>query len=220
MTDDRPVVRIDIVSDIVCPWCAIGLAALDQAIARAADAVRVDLAFHPLQLNPGLPPEGERVSDNLARKYGAGPDQARAAGTRIREAAAEAGVDLGARPDRLYDTFDAHRLLHWAGVHGGQPALKRALLDSYFVRGENVSDADVLVAAATRAGLDAAAARAVLESDACAGEVRAAELYWRGEGVLSVPTMVLDGRYVIPGAQRVDRLEKALRRRAAEATTA
>lgn len=211
-----PVIRIDMVSDIVCPWCAIGLATLEQAVARAADAVRVDLVFHPLQLNPGLPREGERVSDNLVRKYGAGPDQAKAAGARIRDAAAEAGVDLGGRPDRLYDTFDAHRLLHWAGELGQQLPLKHALLDAYFARGENVSDTNVLVAAAARASLDPDAARAVLEGGRYAGEVRAAERYWRDEGMLSVPTIVLDGRYVVPGAQPVERVEKALRRRAAE----
>lgn len=208
-------VRLDIVSDIVCPWCAIGLAALDQALARVADVVEAEIAFHPLQLNPGLPPEGERLADNMARKYGASPEQAKAAGGRIRDAAAEVGVDMSGRGDRLYDTFDAHRLLHWAGETGGQTALKKALLAAYFARGENVSDADVLVRAAGEAGLDAEEARAVLAEGRYAGEVRAAENYWRGEGVLSVPTIVMDGRFVIPGAQSVERLEKALRRRAA-----
>ncbi|MEH3037481.1 MAG: DsbA family oxidoreductase [Sphingomonas adhaesiva] len=218
MSSPRPAVRIDMVSDIVCPWCAIGLAELERAIARVGDTVDVELVFHPLQLNPGLPPEGEAVRDNLARKYGAGPDQARAAGQRIRAAADEAGIDLGGRPDRLYDTFDAHRLLHWAAQRQRQLPLKRALLDSYFMCGENISDSEVLVAAATRAGLDPDAARHVLTAGDHAGDVRAAEGYWRGEGVMSVPTMVLDGRYVIPGAQSAARLEKALRRRAAEAT--
>ena len=207
-------VRLDIVSDVVCPWCTIGLAALEQALARVADVVEADIAFHPLQLNPGLPPEGELLADNMARKYGASPDQAKAAGGRIRDAAAEVGVDMSGRSARLYDTFDAHRLLHWAGETGGQLALKHALLDAYFAHGENVSDRDVLVAAATHAGLDAGEARAVLDEGRYAGEVRAAENYWRGEGVLSVPTIVMDGRFVIPGAQSVERLEKALRRRA------
>jgi predicted DsbA family dithiol-disulfide isomerase len=210
-------IRLDIVSDVVCPWCAIGLAALEQALANVADVVEADVAFHPLELNPGLPPEGERLADNMARKYGATAEQAKAAGGRIRAAAAEVGVDLGARGERIYDTFDAHRLLHWAGEVGGQLALKHALLNAYFARGENVSDHTVLAAAAVRAGLDEAEARAVLADGRYAGEVRAAENYWRGEGVLSVPTIVMDGRFVIPGAQSVERLEKALRRRAAAA---
>ena len=211
----RPAIRIDMVSDIVCPWCAISLAALDEAIARIGDAAAIEVVFHPLELNPGLPPEGEPIADNLARKYGAGPDQARAAGSRIRDAASDVGVDMSGRPDRLYDTFDAHRLLHWAAEAGGQPALKRALLDAYFARGENVSDRTVLIATAARAGLDGDAAAEVLDHGRYASQVRAAESYWREEGVVSVPTIVLEGRLAIPGAQSADRLEKALRRRIA-----
>lgn len=218
MSTRRPV-RIDIVSDIVCPWCAIGLAALETALARTVDVVAPVIVFHPLELNPGLPPEGELLTDNMARKYGASPEQARAAGGRIRAAAAEAGVDMSGRGDRLYDTFDAHRLLHWAGTLGTQLPLKRALLEAYFARGENVSDPDVLAAAAARAGLDAEEARAVLSDGRFADDVHEAEAHWRGEGVLSVPTIILDGRFVIPGAQAPERLEKALRRRV-EATPA
>jgi predicted DsbA family dithiol-disulfide isomerase len=210
-------IRFDIVSDVVCPWCAIGLAALEMALASVGDAAEATIAFHPLQLNPGLPPEGEAVADNMARKYGAGPEQAKAAGARVRAAAAEVGVDLGGRPARLYDTFDAHRLLHWAGEAGSQHALKKELLAAYFTRGENVSDVQVLVAAAARAGLDGAAARAVLTDGRYAGEVRAAEGYWRGEGVMSVPTIMIDGRYLVTGAQSPERLERAIRRRLAEA---
>lgn len=206
-------VRFDIVSDIVCPWCAIGIAALEQALARVGDGVDATIEFHPLQLNPGLPPEGELIVDNMARKYGASSDQARATGGRIRAAAAEVDVPMAAHRERLYDTFDAHRLLHWANLEGRQPALKHALLDAYFERGENVSDHSVLIAAAARAGLDPAAAQTVLTDDLYAGNVRASENYWRGEGILSVPTIILDGQFVIPGAQSVDRLEKAIRRR-------
>ena len=209
-------IRFDIVSDVVCPWCAIGLAALETAVARVGAEASATIAFHPLQLNPGLPPGGEAVAENMARKYGAGPDQAKAAGARIRAAAAEAGVDLSGRPARLYDTFDAHRLLHWAGEGAPQLALKKALLDAYFTRGEDVSDREVLIAAVARAGLDAQAARAVLDGDEHAGAVRANEAYWRDEGVLSVPTFVIDGRYVVPGAQSAERLERAIRRRIAE----
>lgn len=208
-------VRLDVVSDIVCPWCAIGLAALLEAIGRLPDDVAVELIFHPFQLNPGLPPEGEAIADNLLRKYGAGPEQASAGAGRIRAAAAEAGVDMSGRTGRLFDTFDAHRLLSWAKDEGTQLPLKKALLQTYFTRGENVSDHDVLAAAAGRAGLDANAAREVLASGRYADEVREGEAYWRGEGVLSVPTIILDREFVISGAQSPDRLEKALHRRAA-----
>lgn len=207
-------IRIDIVSDIVCPWCAIGLAALETALERLEGVVTADITFHPLELNPGLPPGGEPIADNMARKYGATGEQARAAGGRVRAAAAEAGVDMSGRGDRIYDTFDAHRLLHWAAIQGRQLALKHALLDAYFARGEDVSDATVLAEAAARAGLDPLAAREILADGRYGEDVRAAEAHWRSEGVLSVPTIILEGRYVIPGAQSPERLEKALRRRA------
>lgn len=213
-------IRFDIVSDVVCPWCAIGLAALEIALERVGAEAEATIAFHPLQLNPGLPPGGEAIADNMARKYSAGPDQAKAARARVRDAAAEVGVDLSGRPSRLYDTADAHRLLHWAGETGGQYALKKQLLAAYFQRGENVSNAAVLIAAVARAGLDEDAARTVLADGRYAGEVRAAEGYWRGEGVVSVPTIMIDGRYVVTGAQAPERLEKAIRRRLAESVAA
>jgi predicted DsbA family dithiol-disulfide isomerase len=205
-------VRIDVISDVVCPWCAIGLAAMEQALDRIGDAAAPEVVFHPLQLNPGTPPEGEAIVDNLARKYGLTPEQASGAGGRIRAAAAEVGVTMAGRRDRLFDTFDAHRLLHWAQATGRQAALKHALLDAYFERGENVSDADVLVAAADRAGLDPEEARRVIADGRFADEVTRDEDHWRGEGILSVPTFILDGRFVIQGAQSADRMEKALRR--------
>lgn len=205
--------RLDIVSDVVCPWCAIGLATLETALAAAG--VAADLHFHPLQLNPGLPPAGEKVADNIARKYGISPEQARQRGGGVRAAAAEAGVAMAGRPDRLYDTFDAHRLLHWAGTLGRQAALKHALLDAYFERGLNVSDHTVLADAAAAAGLDREAASEVLARGRFAAETADDEIAWRSEGIAAVPTIVVDREFVISGAQPADRLEKALRRLAA-----
>lgn len=205
-------IRIDIVSDVVCPWCAIGLAGLELALAAAADAVTADIRFHPFELNPDMPPEGEAVGDHVARKYGVSPDQAKAAGGRIRAAAAEVGLDLSGRSDRLYNSFDAHRLLHWAAGHGRQVALKKALLAAYFTRAADITDPALLVAAASEAGLDTDEAAAIIAGDRYADDVRRAEAHWRDEGVMSVPTFILDGRFVVQGAQSPDRLEKALRR--------
>ena len=146
--------RIDFVSDVVCPWCLIGLANLERALASLGDEVPVELVFHPLQLNPGLPPEGELAADNIARKYGITPEQARSRGGGVRAAAEAAGVSMAGRPDRLYDTFDAHRLLHWAGREGRQLALKHALLRAYFDQGRAICDHQVLADAAAGAGLD------------------------------------------------------------------
>jgi predicted DsbA family dithiol-disulfide isomerase len=207
--------RLDLVSDIVCPWCYIGLANLERALASVADDVSVTLAFHPLQLNPGLPPEGEATADNVARKYGLTPEQARERGGGVRDAAAEAGVAMVGRPGRLYDTFDAHRLLHWAGEQGQQLALKHALFDAYFEQGRNISDHDVLADAARAAGLDRAAALEVLRRGGHAAQVHDDEVEWRSEGITSVPTMVIDREFVVSGAQAPDRIERALRKLAA-----
>ncbi|WP_334655714.1 DsbA family oxidoreductase [Sphingomonas panaciterrae] len=207
--------RIDFVSDVVCPWCLIGLANLERALANLGDEVPVDLVFHPLQLNPGLPPEGELAADNIARKYGITPDQARSRGGGMRAAADAAGVSIAARPDRLYDTFDAHRLLHWAGREGRQLALKHALLRAYFDQGRAISDHQVLADAAAGAGLDREAALQILARGDFAAAVNDDEIEWRSEGIASVPTMVIDREFVINGAQEPDRLERALRKLAA-----
>jgi len=207
--------RLDIVSDIVCPWCYIGLANLEAALARTAGEVGVDISFHPLQLNPGLPPEGEATADNIARKYGLTPDQARTRGGGVRAAATEAGLAMAGRPDRLYDTFDAHRLLHWAGEQGRQRELKHALFDAYFEQGRNIADHDVLADTAATAGLDRAAARDVLVGGRYAAQVHDDEIEWRSEGIASVPTMVIDREFVVSGAQAPERIERALRKLAA-----
>ncbi|ONF97399.1 DsbA family oxidoreductase [Sphingomonas jeddahensis] len=207
--------RLDIVSDIVCPWCYIGLANLERALAALEGEVAVDIAFHPLQLNPGLPPQGEATADNIARKYGLTPDQARSRGGGVREAAAEAGVAMAGRPDRIYDTFDAHRLLYWAGEQGRQLALKHALFDAYFEQGRNIADHAALADAAEAAGLDRAAANDVLRRGSYAAQVNDDEIEWRSEGIASVPTMVIDREFVVSGAQAPARIERALRKLAA-----
>lgn len=206
--------RLDIVSDIVCPWCYIGLANLEKAMAAVRDLISVEMHFHPLQLNPGLPPEGELSSDNIARKYGITAEQARARSGGLRAAAEEAGLAMAGRPSRLYDTFDAHRLLAWAQQQGQeqQHALKHALFDAYFERGLNISDHLVLADAVASVGLDREEAQTALANGAFARAVHDDEIEWRSEGIASVPTMVVDREFVINGAQAPERLERALRK--------
>jgi predicted DsbA family dithiol-disulfide isomerase len=209
--------KIDFVSDVVCPWCVIGLGALNQALARVGDLVRADIHFQPFELNPDMPPEGQDVGEHVAEKYGATPEQSAANRQMIRARAAEVGFTMALRPKgRIYNTFDAHRLLHWAELEGRQTALKTALFAAYFTDGETVSDRAVLVAAARTAGLDGEAAREVLETDAYAKEVREVEAYWRRNGVNAVPTLVFNDRYMITGAQPAEAFEKAIRSIAAE----
>ena len=140
--------KIDFVSDVVCPWCAVGLGALDEALRRLDGEVQADIHFQPFELNPQLAPEGEDVSEHLARKYGSTPEQMKQNQEAIRQRGADVGFTFNLdRRQRIYNTFDAHRLLHWAETQGRQGELKRALLGAYFTDGRNVSDREVLVAA-------------------------------------------------------------------------
>ena len=211
--------KIDFVSDVVCPWCAIGLHALESALQDTGLAGRVALHFQPFELNPQMPAEGEDIDEHLARKYGATPEQ----GARNREAIRARGAALGfefnmqAR-SRIHNTFSAHRLLHWAGLQGAAPqqALKHALLAAYFTEGRNPDDARVLRDCAAAAGLDADAADAVLASGAYAEEVRAAEAFYAGHGIQAVPSVIIDDRHLIQGGQPPEVFAQALRRIAAE----
>lgn len=211
----NPNVRIDFVSDIACPWCAIGLASLQQAMASTGTAPQVDLHFQPFELNPGMAPEGEDVGEHLARKYGSTAEQQAQIRDTIRQRGAAVGFDF--KPEgrgRVVNTFNAHRLLHWAGLQSAQAqlALKQALMQAYQGRGERVDHDDVLLAAVRAAGLDEAAARAVLQSDTYAAEVRADEQRWQQAGIQSVPAIVINGRHLISGGQPPEVFEQALRR--------
>jgi predicted DsbA family dithiol-disulfide isomerase len=209
--------KIDFVSDVSCPWCVVGLGGLEEALARVGDLVQADIRFQPFELNPDMPPEGQNIVEHVAQKYGATPQQSAANRAAIRARAAEVGFTMAMTDDsRIYNTFDAHRLLHWAGVVGGQAALKKALFDAYFTQGRNPSDHDDLVAAAEAAGLDGAQAREVLATGRYADEVRAEAWKWRSEGISAVPAVVINERYLISGGQPAEAFEKAIRHIAAE----
>ncbi len=211
--------KIDFVSDIACPWCAIGLSALEQALDRVKGEVQAQLHFQPFELNPQMGPQGQDVGEHLTQKYGSTPEQQ----TQIRETIRQRGADVGFtfRPEgrgRVWNTFDAHRLLHWAGLQDAaqQHALKRALLEALHGRGENPSATDVLVAAAERVGLDAARAREILASDEFAAEVRAQEQYYLSAGINSVPAVIFNNKHLVSGGQPVEVFERAIRQIAAE----
>ena len=211
--------KIDFVSDIACPWCAVGLNALEIALERLGGDVPVALHFQPFELNPQMSAEGEDAVAYLSAKYGISAEQIARNQAAIRERGAAVGFAFGPR-GRVWNTFDAHRLLHWAGVEGAdgaQRALKHALLQAYHGQGRNPSDAEVLVAAATSAGLDAARARAVLDSDEFTDDVRQAEAFWQQAGIRSVPAVVVNDRHLIQGGQPPEVFEQALRQIAAEA---
>lgn len=209
--------KIDFVSDVVCPWCVIGLGGLEEALRNLDGEVEAEISFQPFELNPNMPPEGQNIGEHVAEKYGSTPEQSAAAREANRARAAEVGFTIASSKDsRIYNTFDAHRLLHWAGLKGAQRDLKKALFEAYFTNGQNPGDPDVLVAAAEKVGLDPAEAREVLTSGRFADHVRNVERQWYEAGVASVPTLIINDRYVITGGQPAALFEKALRSIAAE----
>jgi predicted DsbA family dithiol-disulfide isomerase len=210
--------HIDFVSDIACPWCAVGLHALERALDELRAELQPSLSFQPFELNPSMGREGADTLEYLGAKYGLGPEELRRNQAAIRERGAAVGFAFGERA-RVWNTFDAHRLLHWAGAHGDpgtQRALKHALLRAYHGEGRNPSDREVLLDCAGQAGLDAAAAAEVLDSGRFAEEVRQAEAFWQQAGIRSVPSIVVDRRHLIQGGQPPEVFVQALRRIAAE----
>lgn len=210
-------IKIDFVSDVSCPWCAIGLKALEQAIERVGDAVEVELHFQPFELNPQMPPEGQDTVEHLVQKYGSSPQQLEQSREDIRARGAELGFTFNARP-RVYNTFDAHRLLHWAGLQGQrmQLALKHALLRAYFTDGEEVSAHAVLATLAAGVGLDPARAREILATSEYTAEVRRQQQFYATQGITAVPSVIFDDMHLIQGGQPVEAFERALRQLAAK----
>jgi predicted DsbA family dithiol-disulfide isomerase len=209
--------QIDFVSDVACPWCAIGLSSLQQAIANLGEEVDVSIAMHPFELNPDMAPGGEDVVEYLGKKYGRAPEQIAEAQAMIRERGAAAGFEFGERT-RVFNTFDAHRLLYWAGIKGKQAQLKMALLRAYHRDGKDPSDHSVLIDAAQSVGLDAAQAREVLESQEFAEAVRTEEQQYQAMGIRSVPAIIFNQRYLVSGGQPAEVFEQAIRQIISEAT--
>ena len=208
--------KIDFVSDVSCPWCIIGLRALEDALARTSDVVDAEITFQPFELNPQMGKDGQNIGEHIAEKYGATPEQSAANRATIRERAADLGFTMAMGADsRIYNTFDAHRLLHWAELEGKQADLKRALFEAYFTDQQDPSDHAVLVALAEKVGLDRARAAEILESDAYAREVRAAEQLWQSRGISSVPAIIINDRHLISGGQPTELFERAIREIAA-----
>lgn len=211
-------VRIDFVSDVSCPWCAIGLVSLQQALATLEGEVAAQIHFQPFELNPQMPPQGQDSTEHLAQKYGSTPEQIDA----NREVIRARGESLGFtfrmdRRSRVYNTFDAHRLLHWAALEGRQLPLKQALLRAYFSDGEDVSSHDTLLRLTAGVGLDTERARQILSSNAYADDVRAQEQFYQQRGIHAVPAIIINEQHLISGGQPPEVFEQALLRIAATA---
>jgi predicted DsbA family dithiol-disulfide isomerase len=214
------VVKIDYVSDIACPWCAVGLGGLEQAIKKIGDAFEVEVHFQPFELNPDMPPGGQDVFEHLTQKYGKTVDQVRATQNDIKARAAAVGYPFHPEGRKhVYNTFNAHRLLHWAGLEHGPQAqhrLKRELLVTYFQLAVDLDDPQNVLAAVSRAGLDVERASKILASDEFAAEVRAQQRKYTSMGIQSVPSIIINDKYLLQGAQPAEAFEQALRQVAAE----
>lgn len=219
MTSPRTL-KIDFVSDVACPWCAIGLASLETALQRMQGEVQAELHFQPFELNPQMPPGGQDITEHLTQKYGSTPEQQ--AG--IRESIRQRGEAVGFQfrkegRGRIYNTFDAHRLLHWAGERdaSAQHALKKALLQAYHGQGRSPEDHAVLLDAVEQAGLDRQEAGRVLAEGKYSEEVRERERFYQEHGIHAVPSVIVNDRHLIQGGQPPEVFEEALRRLAAQA---
>ena len=205
--------KIDFVSDVSCPWCAIGLASLERALEKLGD-VDAQLHFQPFELNPQMPAGGQDVTEHLTQKYGSTPEQQSAARDAIRERGASVGFEFRKEGrGRIYNTFNAHRLLHWAGTQdpSSQLALKKALFKAYFTDGRSPEDTQVLVDAAQEAGLDPARAREILAGRDYVKEVRQQETFYTSHGIRAVPAVIVNDHHLIEGGQPPEVFEQALR---------
>lgn len=217
--------RIDFVSDVSCPWCVIGLKALDLALAKVGADITADVHFQPFELNPNMDASGQDITEHIIEKYGMTLAQVQANREAIRARGAQLGFTFsmggaqGAGRSRIYNTFDAHRLLHWAELEdlGKQRALKEALFKAYFTDGQSLGSHEVLVQLASSAGLDAAQAREILASGEFANQVREREQHYLGQGIQSVPAIIIDNQHLISGGQPAEVFEQALRQIAAAA---
>ncbi|MES2586117.1 MAG: DsbA family oxidoreductase [Pseudomonadota bacterium] len=201
----KPTIKIDYVSDIACPWCAVGLGNLNKAIDLLKDRINFEVHFRPFELNPNMPKGGQDAIEHLTEKYGLSVEQVKANQANIRTKALEAGFEF--HPEgrkRVYNTFDAHRLLHWAMKEGDlqkQAALKNELLKTYFCLALNLDEQKNLLDAVTRADLDKDRAQEVLEKNEFAKEVRDEEALYTNAGISSVPSIIINDQYLVQGAQ-------------------
>jgi len=207
--------RIDFISDIACPWCAVGLSSLQRALERLGDQVEAEWVLHPFELNPQMGPDGEAIVDYIGRKYGRTPAQIAEAQATIRERGASVGFTFGERKF-VYNTFDAHRLLMWAASAGKQVPLKMALLRAYHGEGKDPSKHDVLLQAVQSVGLDVGEGLRILQGNDYADQVRAQESEYPAMGIHSVPSIIFNQRYLVTGGQPVEAFEQAIRQILAE----
>ena len=207
-TPQQPL-KIDIVSDVVCPWCVIGYRQLAQALAETN--TEYEIHWHPFELNPNMPAEGQNLREHVAQKYGSSEQESKESRVRMTEAGEAVGFDFNFSDDtRMHNTFDLHQLLHWANGQGRMHDLKQALFTAHFTNNRNISDSAVLADIAAQIGLDREEAVAVLKDQRFANEVRAAEQWAQQQGIQGVPAVIFNDRHLVTGAQGVNNFKSIL----------
>ncbi|WP_299146272.1 DsbA family oxidoreductase [uncultured Tateyamaria sp.] len=215
MTDTAPVIQIDIVSDVMCPWCIVGYRQLEQALANTGMGARV--RWHPFELNTNMPVEGQNLAEHITEKYGSSAEQSAQTRAHLTALGQSLGITFAFSPDsRIVNSFKAHQLLDFALSQGVQHPLKLALFDAYFAHQKDVSKDDVLLDVATSVGLDRAAASQILDSGELRESVREKQQFWTSHGISGVPSMVFGGKYLVTGAQGADTYAELLQKVAAE----
>jgi predicted DsbA family dithiol-disulfide isomerase len=213
--------KIDIVSDVSCPWCIIGYQALNQALVNLTPNIQADITWQPFELNPEMPKEGQDISEHITQKYGITVEQSDQNRDAIRDRGLSVGYEFGNRGGgRIYNTFDAHRLLHWAHERGKQTELKLALFDMYFQQSGNPSDHQQLLSVVKKIGLDVAEAKQILNTDMYTADVRKLQQHYQSAGVSSVPAVIVNDKHLISGGQPTEIFEQALKKIADESMTA
>ena len=209
--------KIDIVSDVSCPWCIIGYQALKHALSNLAPDIQAYITWQPFELNPQMPKEGQEITEHITQKYGITVEQSEQNRAAIRERGLSVGYQFGNRDGgRIYNTFDAHRLLHWAHQLGKQTDLKLALFDLYFQQSGNPSDHRQLLSVVKSIGLDVVEAKQILDSDKYMTDVRKQQKFYQSAGVSSVPAVIVNDKHLISGGQPSETFEQALKQIAAE----
>jgi predicted DsbA family dithiol-disulfide isomerase len=203
--------KIDIVSDISCPWCIIGFKALQTALKEIEPDITANIEWQPFELNPQMPPEGQEITEHITQKYQISEQQAGQNREAIKQRGLSVGYEFGNRGGgRIYNTFDAHRLLYWAKTQDKQTELQLALFDLYFKDSGNPSDHEQLLETVKSVGLDVTEANKILGSDQFTADVRQLQQYYQGAGVQSVPAVIVNNKHLISGGQPTEVFQQAL----------
>jgi len=209
MTEQNKALRIDIVSDVVCPWCIVGYRQLQAAIDNTG--IKTDIHWHPFELNPDMPAEGQNMQEHIAEKYGSSAEESKSNRERLTEVGAELGFKFDFSEDmRMVNTFDAHQLIHWAETQQRANDLKQALFIAHFSDHKTISDHQTLAEIAQSVGLDRAEALQVLADQRYASDVRERQGHWIKQGIQGVPAVVFDSKYLVSGAQGTEQFERCL----------